>query len=197
MDLELIREELKCVLKPIRYQHSLGVEEVACDLAVIYEYDMEKARLAGLLHDCARGLSDEQLLEKCKEYGLPVTEIEQKCGFLLHGKVGALYARQIYEVLDEEILNSIRYHTTGRPAMILLEKIIFIADYIEPNRRPLPRINEIRLAAYTDLDLGITMVLENMLNYFKESGTAIDTLTVDTYEYYKAYLQTRRIERGL
>lgn len=185
MDLEIIRDNLQSVLNPKRYQHSVGVEEVACDMAVIFGYDMEKAQFAGLLHDCARHLSDEELIKKCKEYDLPVSEVERKCGFLLHGKVGAVFTRDIYGIKDEDILSSIIYHTTGRPAMSLLEKIIFTADYIEPYRKPLPRIHEIRSAAYTDIDLAVTMVLENMLNYLRDSGSVIDTLSLDAYDYYK------------
>lgn len=190
MDLEIIRENLQNILDPARYRHSIGVEEVACDMAVIFGYDMEKARIAGLLHDCAKYLTDDQLIAKSKEYHLPISEVEQSCGFLLHGKVGAVFAKEIYGVEDVDILNSIIYHTTGRPAMSLLEKIIFTADYIEPYRRPLPRIKEIRLAAYSDIDLAITMVLENMLTYLKDSGSVIDTLSEDTYNYYKAVIQT-------
>lgn len=185
MDLELIRENLYGVLKESRYQHSLGVEAVACDLAVIFGYDMERAQIAGLLHDCARYLTDQQLIAKCKEYQLPVSEVEQRCAFLLHGKVGAVFARDLYGVEEEDTLNSIRYHTTGRPAMSLLEKIIFVADYIEPYRRTLPRINEIREAAYSDINQAMIMILENTLSYLEKSASIIDNLTVETYDYYK------------
>ncbi len=185
MDIEQIRNCMKKQLSESRYLHSFGVEEVACDLAVIYGYDMEKARIAGLLHDCAKNLTDKELIQECERQGLPITEIEQICAFLLHAKVGALHAREKYGVEDDEIQSSITYHTTGRPSMTLLEKIIFTADYIEPYRRPLPRIDEIRRAAYTDLDQAVLMILENTLNYLDTSGADIDTLTVDTYQYYQ------------
>ena len=191
MDLELIRKNLQRVLKKSRYRHTEGVEAVSGDLALIYGYDVGKAELAGLLHDCAKYQTDEQLLEQCNKYQLPVSEIERKCPFLLHGKVGAVFAQEMYGVEDDEILSSIIFHTTGRPAMSLLEKIIFTADYIEPYRKPLPKIDEIRKAAYTDLELAIVMVLENTLNYLKESGDEIDGMTEKTYIYYKNILQTR------
>ncbi len=190
MDLEQMRDSMKMLLKESRFRHSIGVEEVSCDLAVIYGYDIEKACIAGILHDCVRNLTDEQLLTECERYQLPVSEIENRCAFLLHGKVGATYAKYKYGVIDEDIINAITYHTTGRPAMSLLEKIIFTADYIEPNRQPLPRIDEIRRQAYTDLDLAVYMILENTLEYLNNSTTEIDTLTIETYEYYKAILQT-------
>jgi predicted HD superfamily hydrolase involved in NAD metabolism len=191
MELEQIRDSMKMILKPSRYLHSKGVEEVACDLAAIYGYDMEKACIAGMLHDCAKNLTDPELLLECKNFGITVTEVEKECMLLLHAKVGALHARIKYGVEDEEILSAITYHTTGRPAMSMLEKIIFTADYIEPYRKPLPRIDEIRRTAYTELDIGIYMILENMLDYLNASSAVIDSLTVDTYKYYKAVLKTQ------
>ena len=191
MNLELLRDRMKETLKQPRYLHSIGVEEVACDLAVIYGYDAKKASIAGILHDCARHLSDQELVQSCKLYHLEVTEVEERCPFLLHGKVGAALAREQFGIEDLEIINSIIYHTTGRPKMNLLEKIIFTADYIEPYRKPLPRIDEIRGLAYSELDWAVLMILENTLGYLEQSKADIDTMTVDTYEYYKSILCDR------
>lgn len=191
MELEQIKGSIKMLLKPSRYLHSIGVEEVASDLAAIYGYDIEKAGMAGILHDCAKYLTDKELLEECDRYRLPVTEVERERPFLLHAKVGAFYARVKYGIEDDEVLDSITYHTTGRPAMTLLEKIIFAADYIEPYRKPLPKIGEIRKAVYFDLDNGVLLILKNMLDYLKETDAVIDTLTEDTYNYYKAILKTQ------
>ncbi|MDD3174133.1 MAG: bis(5'-nucleosyl)-tetraphosphatase (symmetrical) YqeK [Herbinix sp.] len=188
MELDLIREDMKKLLKASRYLHSVGVEEVSHDLALIYGYNINHAKTAGILHDCAKYLSDEELLKACEMYHLPVTEIERECAFLLHAKVGAAFAKSKYGVEDEEILSAIAYHTTGRPAMTLLEKIIFTADYIEPYRKPLPRIEDIRKAAYNDLDLAVYMILENVLNYLSNNNSKIDNLTKETYEYYKKIL---------
>ncbi len=188
MKLELLRDRMKETLKKPRYLHSVGVEEVACDLAVIYGYDTMKASIAGILHDCAKNLSDEELIQYCEKHHLEVTEIEARCPFLLHGKVGAAYAEEQFGIEDPEIISSIVYHTTGRPNMSLLEKIIFTADYIEPYRKLIPRIDEIRAMAYSELDLAVLMILENTLGYLEQSKADIDTMTVDTYEYYKAKL---------
>ncbi len=188
MNLELLRDRIKETLKQPRYIHSTGVEEVACDLAVIYGYDTEKASIAGILHDCARNLSDQELLQYCEVNHLEVTEIEARCPFLLHSKVGAAFAKELFGIEDPEIISSIIYHTTGRPNMTLLEKIIFTADYIEPYRKPLPRIDEIRAMAYLELDQAVLMILENTLGYLEQTKADIDTMTVDTYEYYKAKL---------
>lgn len=191
MTLEYIRDNLDGVLKKSRFQHSIGVEEVACDLAAIYGYDVEKAGLAGLLHDCAKNLSDQELLDNCKENNIAVSEIEERFPYLLHGKVGAVLAESKYEVKDEEILNSIRYHTTGRPNMTLLDKIIFAADYIEPYRKPLPRIEDIRWTAYTDLDYAVTMIYDNILSYLNGIHAEIDHMSEEAYEYYKTLIEAR------
>jgi predicted HD superfamily hydrolase involved in NAD metabolism len=189
MDIQQLRESMKQVLSPSRYLHSIGVEEVARDMAVIFGYEEEKAAIAGILHDCAKYLTDVQLLEQCRNYQLEVREVEKECPYLLHGKVGAVFAREKYGILDEEILNAIIYHTTGRPGMTLPEKIIFTADYIEPHRKPLPRIGEIRQAAYTDIDRGVLLILENMLDYLQKTASVIDPMTQDTLSYYQALLK--------
>jgi predicted HD superfamily hydrolase involved in NAD metabolism len=191
MELEKLRDRMKNILKESRYKHSLGVEEVAYDLALLNGYDTEKASIAGILHDCAKCLTDEQLLKECEKYCLPVKEIELLNRQLLHAKLGAVYAEKIYGVKDQEILDSITFHTTGRPGMTVLEKIIFIADYIEPYRKPLPGIEEIRKMAYEDLDPAIYMITENILKYLNTTGAQIDTMTAETYEYYKAVVNDR------
>ena len=191
MELEQLRNCMKNILNESRYQHSRGVEEVSCDLAFIYGYDSKKASIAGILHDCAKNLTEEQLILECKKYQLPVKEIEMQNKQLLHAKIGAVHAKNLYGVEDEEILNAITYHCTGRPALSLLEKIIYTADYIEPFRRPLPEIDEIRRAAYENLDLAVYMISKNILNYLQNSGAAIDSLSMETYEYYKTLISER------
>ena len=188
MELEQIHKKLKESLKESRYVHSTGVEEVAHDLAIIYGCNERQAVLAGILHDCAKCLSDEALLQECRLNHLPITDVEVECPFLLHAKVGALYARIKYGIEEKEILNAITYHTTGRPGMSILEKIIFVSDYIEPYRRPLPRIEEIRKTVYQNLDQGVYLVLENMVQYLENSGSIIDQTTTETYQYYKKIL---------
>lgn len=186
MDIQQLRDHMATILSPSRYLHSLGVEEVARDMAVIFGYEEEKAAIAGILHDCAKYLTEEELLAESEKHHLDISDVERECPFLLHGKVGAVFARLRYGIEEEEILNSIVYHTTGRPGMTLLEKIIFTADYIEPYRKPLPRIEEIRRAAYTELDRGVLLILENMLNYLRETGAVIDMVTDTTFLYYQS-----------
>lgn len=186
MELLEIRDRVRPMMKDRRYLHTLGTEETAYDLAIIHGCDLFKARLTALLHDCAKNLPGEKMLQECIRYGISITKTEQQRTELLHAKLGVVYAREKFGIEDEEILNAIRYHTTGRPGMTLLEKIIFTADFIEPYRKPLPNLNEIRWAAYNDLDLAVTLIAKSTLDYLERKGAITDSLTRETYDYYKS-----------
>lgn len=192
-DIYKIQHDLLKKLNEKRFYHSLGVQGISFALALHYGYDANKANLAGLLHDVAKCLSDEQLLIECETYHLDISEVERKNPFLLHGKLGSYYAKHVYGIDDEAILSAITFHTTGKPDMSILEKIIFIADYIEPNRstKQIPGLDEVRKLAFIDLDKTVLLTLENTLKYLEESNKEIDTLTVDTYQYYKNLLLLR------
>ena len=177
-----MRERLQSKLTKKRFEHSLGVEYVAGCLAMIYGVDIDKALTAGLLHDCAKCLSSEDKISKCKKHNLPISDVELRNPELLHAKLGSLYAKEKYGVQDDEILSAIEFHTTGKPAMSLLEKIIFVADYIEPNRKPLPQIDEIRREAFTDLDKSIVHILKNTLSYLEDEECGdTDEMSIKTY----------------
>lgn len=193
MNLDQMVDAIEKLQSAKRFKHSLGVKDVAYDLALIYGYDTMKASIAAILHDCAKHLSDDELIRQCNIYNLPVSKYEMQSKFLLHAKVGALYARKLYGVEDEDILDAITYHTTGRPSMTLLEKIIFTADYIEPNRRPIPRLNTIRKEAYFNLDQAVYMILENTLDYLKTTNNVIDEMTIKAYEYYRKLIEASSI----
>lgn len=182
-----LHKELKRVLSKSRYEHVIGVEYTAAALAMRYGENMVHARLAGLMHDCARCLTDEELLEECRKYGIEVLETEKERPYLLHGKVGAYYCKKKYEIDQEGILSAIEWHTTGREAMSILEKIIFVADYIEPGRDKAPNLEEIRKLSYIDIDEAIYRIAEDTLLYLKQNGKekTIDPRTEQTYAYYK------------
>ncbi|MBR4513746.1 MAG: bis(5'-nucleosyl)-tetraphosphatase (symmetrical) YqeK [Lachnospiraceae bacterium] len=184
MNREKMVERLKTKISAKRFEHSLGVEYTAACMAYVHGADVEKARIAGLLHDCAKGLSQKEKLEKAKKHGLPISKYEEKNPDMLHAKLGAWYAKEKYEVDDKEILSAITWHTTGKPKMSLLDKIIFVADYIEPNRKPVPKLDEIRKLSFTDLDRAVVMILENTISYLEESGVDMDDSTKKTYDYY-------------
>ena len=168
-----------------RYEHTLGVAYTAAALAMRYGAPIQDAQTAGLLHDCAKCLSDEKRLALCEKHGIPITEVERRNPFLLHAKIGAYLARRKYGVRDEDILNAVQYHTTGREGMSLLEKIIFIADYIEPGRKRAASLAELRKLAFSDLDAALMQILGNTLDYLKESDYCIDPHTEETWKYYR------------
>lgn len=186
-DVYTLQHKLSKILTEKRFYHSLGVQAMCLSLAARYGGDCEKAILAGLLHDCAKNLKDEVLLSECEKYDLGITKVERRNAYLLHGKLGAHYASNTYDVTDKEVLSAIIYHTTGKPDMTLLEKIVFVADYIEPGRQAdrIPELNTVRQAAFMDLDKAVLLILSNTLSYLEEKGQEIDELTKRAYEFYK------------
>ena len=166
-----------------RFAHTLGVEFTAAALAMKYQADVTDAQIAGLLHDCAKCLTDEKRVSICEKHQIPMTDIERRNPFLLHAKVGEYLAREKYGITNPDILNAIRFHTTGRENMSLLERIVFVADYIEPGRRQAPNLAEIRQLAFTDLDAAMLKILEDTLSYLRATGGELDPMTEITYEY--------------
>lgn len=168
-----------------RFEHTEGVMYTAAALAMRYGEDLEKAQVAGLLHDCAKCIPDAKKIKICLKNKITMTDAEQKSPFLLHAKVGAYIARQKYGVEDAEILSAIESHTTGKPAMSQLDKIVFIADYIEPMRSKAPNLADVRKLAFEDIDLALFKILSDTLAYLRNSPKHIDSMTVMAYEYYK------------
>ena len=188
-DLKLLQKHMKEELTEDRYEHTIGVMYTAESLAMRYGVDMEKAAAAGLLHDCAKCIPNQQKLKLCKKHHIEVSEQEKKNPSLLHAKLGAYLAKKCYGIDDEEILSAIRWHTTGKPEMSMLEIIIYVADYIEPNRDKAPNLKEIRKLCFVNIEEAFYEVLESTLAYLKEgSSDAIDSMTRKTYEFYKGKL---------
>lgn len=177
-----IRKNLKKKLDPGRYEHTLGVSYTCIALAMRYGYDLHKAELAGLLHDCAKRFDNATMLEKCMKREIPMTDSEVRDPSLLHAKLGAWYAREKYGIEDEEILNAIACHTTGRVGMTLLDKILYVADYIEPRRFKARNLPEMRKMAFEDLDLACFSITESVLKYLETTNCPIDTTTVEACE---------------
>ena len=171
LPLEQLRPAALSYLKHKRIPHVLGTEEEAVRLAERYGADTEKARAAALLHDCTKKLNMEEQKALCRQYGIVLDELEKKALKLLHAKTGAAIARDVFGV-DDEIYNAILWHTTGRAGMTLLEKIIYLADYIEPTR-DFPGVEELRKACYEDLDKGLLMGLEMTVREMTEMGNPI------------------------
>lgn len=183
-----IRRKLIAELDKERYEHTLGVMYTAASMAMCHGADVEQALLAGLLHDCAKCIPGENKIKMCEKYHLNVSEVERENPSLLHAKLGAFLAAKKYHIEDKEIINAIASHTTGHPHMTLLEKIIYIADYIEPGRPELANMDEVRHLAFRNIDECLYRILEDSLEYLNRLSKPIDPMTEKTYNYYKAVL---------
>ncbi len=179
-----LKKELKKEMDDSRYEHTLGVMYTCAALAMRYNYDLEKAMLAGLLHDCAKCMPNAKKLKMAEKHHLEISELERKNPFMLHAKLGAFLAKKKYDIEEKEILDAIRWHTTGRPQMTLLDKIVYVADYIEPKRDKAPNLAVIRQMAFTNLDDALLKILTDTLGYLGDSSEHVDSMTKMTYDYY-------------
>ncbi|HHY97232.1 MAG TPA: HD domain-containing protein [Firmicutes bacterium] len=165
-----LAERLGKLVTAHRYRHSIGVMNMAVQLAERYGVDMDKARIAGLLHDCARDLPQDVVLKLAEQWHVVFDEIERAEPKLIHGPLGAEYARRQFEIEDPEILDAIRFHVTGRERMTPLEKIVYVADCIELGRA-YKGVSDIRRAVKSNLDVALTMAQNQKLGYLiKRSG---------------------------
>ncbi len=186
-----IEKRLKKELDKDRFAHTLGVMYTAGSLAMAHQADLEKALYAGLLHDCAKCIPNQKKIKLCKKYGIGISAMEEQNPFLLHAKLGAYLAKKDYKVKDEEILHAIRVHTTGEPGMGVLDKIIYIADYIEPNRCKAPDLKEARRLAFEDLDAAMVKILSDTLDYLGGRNAQTDPKTLETYQYFQGLMRPR------
>lgn len=169
-------------LSPLRYRHSQGVASYAAELALKYKGEISKARLAGLLHDYARDLPEEKLLTLAEEAGLISCEVERRLPVLLHGPVGAYLIQKELGLNDKEILQAISRHTVGSPDMTLLDKIIYLADALEPGRL-YPGVDVLRRLAEEDLDKALLKALESSISYVLAKGQLLHPATVEARNY--------------
>ncbi len=186
-DFDKIKKRLSKKLDAHRYEHSIGVAYTAAALAMAHDEDMVKAYTAGLLHDCAKCLDEEERERACKKYKVELTQMETDYPFLIHSKLGAVLAREKYGIEDPDILSAIRYHTTGKAEMTKLEAIIFSADFIEPHRKPLQCLPVIRKTIYTDLEKAVYLILKQTLIHLEHKGQPVDENSKSAIEYYKQF----------
>ncbi len=168
-------------LKPKRMPHVLGTEQEAVRLARQYGADVTKAQIAALLHDCTKKLNRDEQLALCAHYGIVPDPLERQTLKLLHAKTGAAVARDLFGV-DDDIYNAIYWHTTGKADMTVLEKVIYMADYVEPNR-VFDGVDDLRDAVHTDLDMGLLMGLQDSIEEMTERGNPVHYRTVEAKEY--------------
>lgn len=169
-----------------RKAHTEGVRKTAVMLAKKYGADPEKAELAALFHDMYRGVSEDVLNYYVKHLDLDKKYLNN-CN-LAHGKIAAIIMKRDYGIEDEDIINAVSYHTTGRPGMTLLEKIIYIADAIEPNRN-YPGVESLREAAERDLDEACLLSLTRTIEYVQGQGNYLDNDTLLARDYFRAIRQ--------
>lgn len=180
-----LRKKLKTKLSVSRYEHSLSVSFTCICLAMRYEYPLDKAELAGLLHDCAKCYSDSEIIRYCEKHKIPVSEEERMAPAVLHAKYGAWLAKKRYGIEDPEILSAIACHTTGKADMQILDKILYIADYIEARRDKAGNLAAMRKLAFQDLDLTLFKIMKGTLDYLSKKGGRVDPATEAAFAYYK------------
>lgn len=176
--IDYIKEKLVTMLSHDRYMHSLRVTDLAVILAKRFGIDARRAETAGLLHDCARDMPYGEALNAADEFGIILDRITMKSPGIIHAVIGEAVARYEFGVKDKGILDAIRYHTTGRKGMSPLEKIIFIADYIEPSR-DFPGVDEARGLLQKDLDMAVIYAMENTLIHLIGKRQPIHPDTID------------------
>ena len=181
----LTPEELRPIalsyLKPKRMPHVLGTEQEAVRLARQYGADETQARVAALLHDCTKKLDMEGQLALCAQYHIRLDDLERHALKLLHAKTGAAIARDVFGV-DDAVYWAIYWHTTGHADMTLLEKIIYLADYIEPSR-DFPGVEDLRQAVHADLDGGLLKALNDSIQDMRQWGNPVHHNTLDARDY--------------
>jgi len=165
-------------LRPARFRHCRDVSQTAVRLAERWDADIEKSRLAGILHDCARSLKGEELLKTAKRYGMIPSQLELLQPALIHAPLGAIIAERRFGVADPQILQAIRRHTTGATQMTLLDKIIYLADCIEPGRN-FTGVRKIRDLAMADLDAAVLSAYEHSLLFIVANGGLVHPNTVE------------------
>ena len=159
-DLDRAAKHLSYLLKPSRYKHSVGVMETAAKLAERFGADVKKAQIAGLLHDCAKNVDAQRAVTLCEKYGLTPDVVTANEPGLMHQLLGPAHAAAEFCIADEEILNAIACHTTGKPETTMLDKILYLADFIEPNRKAFEGLSTLRKLCEKNLDEAMCFALD-------------------------------------
>lgn len=183
MNLDYIKNWLKANLDEERYIHVLASEKTAKELAIRFGADEEKASLSALLHDCAKCIETEELYKLIEENNLNVSKIELASYKTLHAPVGAYLAKQQFGIVDKEVLQSIRFHTIGRVGMSLIEKIVFLADKIEPATREKEYINKVKSALdkNNNIDDALLICYDSTIRRLLDRQLIINPQTIEVY----------------
>lgn len=183
LDYKNIEEKLKEMLPERRLKHSINVSQCAIKLSEIYDCDVEKAKLSGLIHDCAKYFSDEQIEDSIRKYNIALDSLEENNIALSHSVIGSYIIQDVFNIQDEDIINAVKYHTTGREDMTILEKIIYMADLIEDDRK-FPLVDELRELTYSGrLNEALLLSFNNTIKYVIERNQLIHPRTVSARNY--------------
>lgn len=181
---EDLLQQIKAELSDFRYRHILGVGQTCFELAQKYGVDAEQAMIAGFVHDYAKEKSDAQFIEKIHAKNLPL-DLLNWGNFIWHGVVGAEFIKDELHITDEAILNAVRRHTVGAPFMTVLDKIVYVSDYVEPNR-DFPDVEMARVLAYSDLEQAVIFETKHTLQYLMSINAKIYPDAILTYNAYVA-----------
>lgn len=179
-NLDYIKEKILEDIGGKRYNHSLRVAKTASNLAKIYGLDEEKAYLAGVLHDCAK-YNEKKYIDKL-DIDISNYPVSSETDPVLHSFLGAELAKKVYNINDEDLLSAISFHTTGKANMSKLEKIIFIADAIEP-ARDFEGIEDIRKESVVNLDETMLMLLDSSIKFLISKKSTINPLSIEARNY--------------
>lgn len=180
MNLEDYKKIIRPFLSDKRYYHSTCVSQAAKELAGKYGADVKKAETAGILHDIMKDLPPDQQLAKMKDYGINLTDVERSAQKLWHAMLGAAYLKNDLHIDDPEILDAVRYHTTGRKNMTLMDKVLFIADFISADR-DYPGVEKLREAAKISLEEAMIEGLSYTITDLANERKAIHPDTIEAY----------------
>ena len=183
LPMEELEEAVIALMNPNRVAHVLGCRDTAVELARVYGENEVDAARAGLLHDITKAIDGPLQLTLCDEYGIVLDTFSRSFPKTLHALTGSLVAERIFGE-NENVVSAICHHTTGRANMTLLEKIIYIADYVEPNR-DFPGVEEMRAMAYTDLDQAVLMGLQSAVAHVRRQGQGLAPATLEALEFLK------------
>ncbi len=181
-ELSWLREQAYAMLEQKRIAHVVGCESEAVMLAKTWGEDPDAAATAGILHDITKRCRGKEQLKLCEEYGIVLDEAQKRSPGVLHALTGAHLARELFHISDE-IYNAIRWHTTGKPDMTRLEKILYLADFIEPTR-DFPGLDELRRLSYQDLNAAMALALSMCLGNLRRNGQDIVPETLEAYKWY-------------
>lgn len=192
MNIHQMEEKLKSVLSERRFNHSIGVMETAVKMAETFGCDVEKARLAGLLHDCAKEIDKDEAVRLCDDMGIEIDDEKRVQKGLIHADLGAELMIREYGICDKEIYDAVKCHTMGRCGMTELDKILYLADFIEPTRREFEGLDELRSLCFCNLDEAMLFAINLSISFVLGKGKVLHKQTIETREYFTKLIEGRK-----